>query len=473
MSHARPAAAPAYSRGYLIWAMVVLTAIYTSNFVDRTILTVVQQPIKEELKLTDQQLGLLGGAAFAVLYSTLGVPIARLAEHRSRKTIISIAVVIWSVMTALCGTAGGYAPLFAFRIGVGVGEAGASPPSHSMIADYFPAHRRSTALAVYSIGINLGVLIGAAVGGWLAKSFGWRAAFVWVGLPGLVLAALAQFTLREPPRGHSDAAERPPQLADTGEVADPPAAPTLWTVVRHLAARRAFLHNAWATTLVSFAGYGIGQFAVVYFIRQFHMGLAQAGLMFGLIGGVAAGFGTLAGGLLTDLGAKRDARWYVWTPAIALCFAAPLYFLGYSAATWPVAIGFLALAAVLHYTYLAPSFAVMHNMTSPRMRATGTALLLLVLNLVGLGLGPWLVGLGSDMFASHIFHAALLNGGDFAHACPGGRAPAGSAPALAAACAHASAQGVRDAIRTCLLVFLWGAAHYALAAKDLRRNLER
>ena len=448
-----------YSRRYLAWALGLLFLVYTSNFVDRTILSVLQQPIKEELKLTDAQLGLLGGFAFALLYSTLGIPIARLAERRSRKTIITASVLVWSAMTACCGLAQSYGTLFLFRVGVGVGEAGASPPAHSLIADYFPPKRRATALSIYSLGIPIGVLVGSVLGGLIAQRYGWRPAFAVVGLPGLVLALLTQLTLKEPPRGHSEGGE-----------AVGAATPSFMAVVKQLAGRPSFLHVAAGASLTSFASYGIGAFAAPYFIRTFHLSLTQAGLVLGLISGVAAAVGTLGGGLVTDRAARRDVRWYVWTPAIGLVIATPLYIAGYLAPNWPLAVAILIFPPVFQYSYLGPSFGVMHNMVPPRMRATATALLFLAINFIGLGFGPTLVGLASDLFAAHQFAGSPQIGG-FAFLCPGGKAALGASPALSGACRSASAFGVRWAIVVCALVYLWAAAHYALAAKRLRQDM--
>jgi len=452
--------APRYSRGYLIWAMTLLFVVYTSNFVDRTILSVLQQPIKEDLKLSDGQLGLLGGFAFAILYSTLGVPIARLAESRSRKTIITASLVVWSAMTALCGLANNYLSLFAFRVGVGVGEAGASPPAHSLIADYFPPRSRATALSIYSLGIPIGVLLGSVLGGVIAQRYGWRPAFLIVGIPGLVLALLTQLTLKEPPRGHSEG----------GEIVGAPV-PSFRDVLQRLGSRRSFLHVALGASLTSFASYGIGAFSAPYFIRTFHLNLTQAGLVLGLISGVAAGVGTLGGGLVTDRAARRDQRWYVWVPAIGLVIAAPLYVAGYLAPSWPLAVLILIFPPIFQYSYLGPSFGVMHNMVSPRMRATATALLFLMINFIGLGFGPTLVGVASDLFAAHHFatHAGAV--GAFTALCPGGKAAASAPAALNAACHGASAYGVRWAIVVCTAIYLWAAVHYALAARDLRKDL--
>jgi predicted MFS family arabinose efflux permease len=440
--------------------MGLLFLVYTSNFIDRTILSVLQQPIKEDLRLSDSQLGMLGGFAFAILYSTLGIPIARLAERHSRKGIITASLVIWSAMTALCGYAQGYGSLFAFRVGVGVGEAGATPPAHSLIADYFPPQRRATALSIYSLGIPIGVLSGAVLGGIIAQRYGWRPAFAIVGLPGLGLAVLTQFTLREPPRGNSEG----------GEAYGAPL-PSLMDVVRRLASRPAFVHVAAGAALASFGGYGIGAFAAPYFIRTFGLSLSQAGVVMGLISGAAASVGTLGGGVIADRAARRDKRWYVWIPAIGLALATPMYIVGYQLPDWRWAVAVLLVPPMLHYTYLGPSFGVMHNMVTPRMRATATALLFLVINLIGLGLGPTLTGMASDFYAHAHFQTLLGAQAAFGTSCPGGRAVSGSPAALSAACHAASAYGVRWAIVTCTGAYAWAAVHYFLAARHLRRDL--
>ena len=445
--------APVYSRRYLAWALGLLFATYACSFADRSILSVLQQPIKEELLLSDAQLGLLGGFAFAALYSTLGIPIARLAERGGRRTIISFSLLLWSAMTALCGTAQSYGALFALRMGVGVGEAGGNPPAQSLIADYFPPERRATALSIYSLGISAGIVAGSVLGGAIAQRYGWRAAFYVAGLPGIALALLVRLTLREPPHGASDKAH--------ATATTPPAI----TAVLRLAARRpALLNIAVGAALTSFAGYGINAFSAPYLIRAFHVGLTTAGLYLGLIAGVTAAIGTLAGGLVTDRLAPRDTRWYVRVPAIGLAAAAPLYAAGYMMPTAPLSLAVLVVPPLFHYAYLGPTFGLLHNMVGARMRATATALLYFVINFVGLGFGPTVVGAASDWYARRAF------AGDFAASCPGG---VGASPGLAEACGLASAHGVRLAIVSCTAVYLWAAVHYALAARTLRRDLDR
>lgn len=475
----RPDTAPAdgftVSRGYLLWVLVILVAINAVNFIDRTIIYILAQPIKTELQLADWQLGLMGGLTFAIFYATLGLPIARLAERKSRVAIISAATGVWSIMTALCGVAQNFTQLLLCRIGVGIGEAGCSPPAHSLISDYFPVERRATALSVFSFGVPLGALLGAAFGGWAAEELGWRTAMIAVGLPGLVLALIAWTTLREPPRGHSEVVPDAIATAQaTGAGLELPAEPetaTLGQVARRLFGRWTFIHVALGAALASFAGYGIGQFSAAYFMRAFGLDLQTVGVVIGVIGGVAAAFGTLAGGVLTDWAGRHDRRWYVWIPAIGLILSCPLYVTGYLVDDWHLATGILAIAAVLHYPFLGPSFAVTHAMVQPRMRATASALLVLVITLIGLGLGPLLVGLGGDILAAQTF-ADLGIDGAFSQLCPGGAAPAGSDATLAAACAQASAEGIQWAIVLCALVYGWAGLHYALASRSLIADAE-
>jgi MFS family permease len=475
--------APSYTEGYKRLVVGLLLAAYTFNFIDRTILATIGQAIKVDLKLTDTQLGLLGGLAFAILYTLLGIPIARLAERWNRVSIISIAVVVWSGFTVACGFAGGFVTLLLLRVGVGIGEAGCSPPSHSLISDYFEPKRRASALSVYAFGIPLGAMIGAMAGGWLAQHLGWRWAFMIVGAPGVLLAALIKFLVREPPRGHSDAAAVP----------DAPAGRWLATEIGELAAVTRILFGGWpmlnmmlGVTLVSFAGYGIGQFAPPYFNRAFGLDYATVGLIFGLVGGFSAGVGTLAGGFISDFAGRRNARWYALTPAIGVAIATPLYAAVYLQNDWRFAAVVLLFPAAFGYTYLAPTFGVVQNVVGTRRRATAAAVMLLFLNIIALGGGPLFTGWMIDTLGQfHFTHP----GGSFAQAlagvfggahdalrfstqCPGGRAPAGAAAALTAQCHSVEALATRQGILVTIVFYAWGALHYLLASFGLAKRLE-
>jgi predicted MFS family arabinose efflux permease len=493
------ASAPAYSDGYKGTVLALLVVAYTFNFIDRTIISTIGQAIKVDLKLTDAQLGWLGGLSFALLYTALGIPIARLAERKSRVNIISIAIVVWSAFTALCGTATTYVQLLLYRVGVGVGEAGLSPPAHSLISDYFEPKKRASALSIYSLGIPFGTMFGAIAGGWIAQNVSWQAAFMLVGLPGILVAIAIKLFIKEPPRGWSDRQiaadvtgvavdETPGALGREASVAGAPdtapaavsSAPTptmekppgMMVVARRLFGSWGMFHMAAGITMASFAGYGTGQYAPPYFIREFGLGLATVGLAIGLIAGISNGLGTLLGGYLTDWASKRTVRWYALVPAIGLIAATPLYIFAYTRESYQLAWAILLLPGVLHYTYLGPTFGVVQNAMDVRMRATAVALLFFVLNLIALGFGPPFTGWCIDMFAQRAW-AEAGGLGSFNAACPGGIGPEGGPAALDAACKAAMAQGTRWGIVSNLLIYAWAGVHYLLAAITLPRDIAR
>jgi len=484
--------APIFSSGYKRAVLGLLVLAYTFNFIDRTIIATIGQAIKVDLKLTDQDLGLLGGLSFAVLYTLLGIPIARLAERANRVSIIAISMVVWSGFTAACGLAASFVQLLALRVGVGIGEAGCSPPSHSLISDYFEPERRSSALSVYAFGIPLGAMIGAIAGGWLAKNFGWRVAFMVVGLPGVVMALMIKLIVKEPPRGHSEPAGTSAHSAAGAHQAGEGFVAWAGAEIAELASVAASLFGRWpvcnmvlGVTITSFAGYGSGAFAPPYFNRAFGLDYATVGLIFGLIGGFSAGIGTLAGGFLSDWAGKRGARWYSLVPAIGLAIATPLYLLGYTELNWKAAALVLLLPGVFAYTYLGPTFGVVQNVVDARRRATAAAVLLLFLNIIALGGGPvftgWLIDALAQFHFTHPGAAGILQslGGllaepgtvSFAHACPGGAAPAGAAAAVAASCKATLVTATRQGILVTILFYAWGALHYFLGSFGLARQL--
>lgn len=443
---------PQVSSRTSLWVLLLMTLTYTSSFMDRTILSIIQTPIKEELQLSDTQLGLLGGLAFALFYSTLGIPVARLAERVDRRWLITASLAIWSVATAASGLARGFASLFALRVAVGVGEAGASPPAHSLITDFFPPHKRGTAFSIYSLGVSAGVLIGSIAGGYCAQRYGWRATFALFGIPGLLLAILIPLTIKEPERGRLDTA----QVKETST-------PSFAAVLRTFAEKRALFHCVAGASIAAFGAYSILSFAAPFFVRTYQATLSEAGLFLGLTGGLSAGIGLFFSGIITDRLSLRDQRWAVWVPAIGLTLAAPGYVMGFLAPTKELAMAILLVPPILQYLYMGPTFGLMHNMVTPRMRATATALLYLSVNLFGMGLGPTLTGFLSDRFA-----AANFPGGHYAASCAGGTA---LDPAVDALCRGAAAVGLRWALIASALAFLWAAIHYLLAARSLRRDL--
>lgn len=433
------------------WVLILMTLTYTSSFMDRTILSIIQHPIKEELGLSDTQLGLLGGFAFALFYSTLGIPVARLAERVDRRWLIAVSLTIWSIATAASGLARGFASLFALRVAVGVGEAGASPPAHSLITDFFAPRRRGTAFSIYSLGVPVGVLLGSIAGGYIAQAYGWRVTFAIFGAPGLLLAMLIPLTIREPARGRLDPGQ---------PVEETP--PDFQAVLQLFARKRALFHCVAGASAAAFGAYSILTFSAPFFIRSFGATLTEAGIFLGLTGGLSAGVGIFVSGILTDRLSLRDRRWAVWIPAIGLLLALPGYVLGFLAPTKEVAMAILLIPPALQYLYLGPTFGLMHNMVPPRMRATATALLYLAVNLFGMGLGPTLTGFLSDRFAG-----ANFAGGDYAARCLTNPPVAD----VAALCRVAAADGLRWALILATGAFLWAAVHYLLAARTLRADL--
>ncbi len=373
---------PAYKR----FALAMLTAVYALNFIDRQILVILQEPIKADMALSDAQLGLLSGFAFAVIYVTAGIPIAYWADRGNRRNVISLAVAVWSGMTAVSGLAQNYGQLLLARVGVGLGEAGGSPPAHSMISDYYPPEQRATALSIYSSGIYVGILLGFLFGGVIAEAFGWRTAFMVVGLPGVLFALVLRFTLREPVRGRWEktAAAHTPQ-------------PGLKQTMALLRDRPSFWYIALGSAFASYVAYGNGNFLPSFLIRNHHMSIAEVGTILALVSGVSGALGTFLGGYLSDRYGTRDMRWYLWIPmlGIALAYFPYLNMLLTDNISSGLVLVFFAL--ILNSFYLGPCIALSHALVEPGMRALTSAVLFFVLNMIGLGLGPFLTGLVSDM----------------------------------------------------------------------------
>jgi predicted MFS family arabinose efflux permease len=449
------AAAAPPSRAYRRYVLGMLIAVYAVNFVDRTILGALGEPIKRDLGLADWQLGVLGGLAFAILYSILGVPIARLAERVNRVGLMSAAIAVWSVMTALCAGAMSFGHLALARIGVGIGEAGCVPPAASLIADYFPPRERATAAGLFAIGVPLGTVAGAIIGALVAEHYGWRAAFLVVGVPGVLLALAFRLTVREPVRGGLDPA------GDAEET------PSLREVVRTLLNKPTFIHICIGSTVASFGGYAIAAFAIPFLLRGFPLSLTEASALFGVLGGGSAAVGVALGGFVADKAGRKDPRYYALIPAAGFMLAAPLYMLAF---TRPTLLGIALVMIpplVMQYIYLGPLTGLCQNMVAPRARATTQALLTLVINLFGLSLGPTLVGWASDLYAAGVFTGAA----GFQSACPGGQAPAGSTAQAVQACRTASFVGLQRALVTASGVYLWAGLHFFLAARHVARDL--
>jgi len=367
---------------YKNYVLFMLTLVYIFNFIDRQILVILQESIKNDLGLSDTQLGLLSGLSFAVFYVLLGIPIARLADRSNRRNIVAASLVVWSGMTALCGMAQNYVQLLLARIGVGVGEAGCSPPAHSMISDYFPPHQRATALSVYSMGIYIGILFGFSLGGWLDAQYGWRFAFIVLGIPGVLFGILFFISVKEPLRS---IAHKP--KAD-GE--------SFLQVLKLLFSKPSFLFLSFAVGLHAFSTYALGNWLPSFLGRVHLMPREDIGLYAGFILGTAGALGTIVGGYLADRLGKKDSSWYIKVSAYSAILAIPFLLLYYFHSSVNIVLISLFIAYTLISTFLGPSIAITHSLVPPHMRAFASAILFFVLNLIGLGLGPLFVGIISD-----------------------------------------------------------------------------
>lgn len=368
------------------YTLGILTLVYTFNFIDRQLLSILQEAIKTELLLTDAQLGLLTGFAFAMFYVTAGVPIARLADRSNRRNIVAASVGLWSFMTAISGFVQNYAQLLLARIGVGIGEAGGSPPSHSIVSDIFPKEQRASALSFYSTGVNLGIMFGFLFGGWLNEFFGWRVAFLVIGVPGIILAGIVFATVPEPIRG----------LLENKKASD--AQVPFSEVVAGLWQRKTFRHMAFACGLNAFAGYGTVNWAASFFIRSHGMTTGELGTWLALSTGLVGAIGIFAGGFLGDKLGARDTRWYLWVPGLSTLLVVPGMLVVFLTSNTYLALVCMFVPGFLQNIYLGNSIATTHNLVGLRWRSTSSAILFLILNIIGLGLGPFAVGLLSDMF---------------------------------------------------------------------------
>lgn len=440
------------TKPYRAYILGVLVVIYTFNFIDRLLISIVQEAIRADFGVSNFMLGLLGGPVFAILYTTLGIPIARLAERHNRITIVSIGAFIWSLMTAACGFAGNFIQLALCRLGVGIGEAACVPPSQSAIADYFPADRRASALSIFSLGIPLGSALAFLGGGWLVANFDWRTAFILLGVPGVAAAILLKLTVKEPPR--SGGAATPPKFGET---------------LKALSTKVSFWHVAFGGALISFVGYGSSQFLVSHLVRNYTLGatpaeeIAHASYAMGAVAGISTALGTFLGGFLVDRLSAKHARVTSWLPALGVGLAIPLYVLSFLQTDFMLAFIFLMLAPIFHYMYLGPMYAVTMGVSQPLQRATSIAILLLIVNLIGYGLGPPFVGAVNDWFAAQILaETTALTLAD----CN----PASVAAQNAATCAAANATGLKYALATTILFLGWAAVHFLLAGRTLVKD---
>jgi MFS family permease len=417
-------------RYYVAW---LLCGVYTLSIMDRQLVAILVEPIRKEFVLKDWHMGLLSGFAFAIFYTVLGVPLARLADRNNRVTIIGVSLLVWSAFTGLTGLARTFVHLLIARVGVAIGEAGCNPAAYSLIGDYFEARRRATALSIFHMGGYIGSFLGLLLGGWIGHTYGWRAAFLLVGLPGIGVALLMKLTLRELPRGFSD----PVRV-----VAEPP---PVGQVVRALLAKTSFRHLAFAAALHNFAVYGVGNWYAAFLMRSHGMNVAKAGTILAICTVIGGAAGTYFGGMLSDrLAARRhDSRYYLWVPALSLIIGFPLSQGVLLFEDTSIVIALLTPVVMCSAAYLAPSITATYGLVGIRARALASAVLLFIINLIGLGLGPLFAGLASDQLRQMFLERGLSE-------------------------AEALGEGLRWSLRIVVAANLWSAAHYFIATRTLR-----
>jgi MFS family permease len=455
--------------------------VYTLNFVDRTLIAVVAQPIIDTFSLSDTQWGLIYGPPFALFYALMGIPIAMLADRFNRVVIISVCIVIWSVMTALCGLTVGFLSLLLCRVGVAIGEAGCTPPANAIISDYFQPSKRAKAFAVYSMGVAIGIMLanlfggpiaqleGADVGTWLegiglvafadhfdwANIEGWRIAFVSIGLPGVLVAALLMLSIRDPARGamdgiaNSDSDQPVVELGYAAASRQLLRKPTFWWMVAGAA-------------LAAFGSYGVTGFQAPFLQREHELDVRDAALYFGAPFAAFSALGTFLGGVATQRFSRITSKAIAWVPAGAFVLAVPCYILAFYADSLSRVFVFWALAVTLHYAYVGSQYNIAQGVVSARARATAVALLLLIVSIIGSGIGPYFVGFFSDFFMQ-----AELGSEISVTACNTVR---DLSPELSDLCARSNSTGLKKSICLTVCVFFISAFCFWKSGETLERD---
>ncbi len=383
------------------WVLGMLAFVYMVNFLDRQLLSILAKPIQDTLHVTDAQLGRIGGLYFALFYCFIAIPVGWLADRTHRVRILALACAIWSAATAACGVAATYGELVAARMTVGFGEAGGVPPSYALISDYFPPQRRGTALALYNLGPPVGQALGIAFGALIAASFSWRAAFLAIGAVGLGAAVLVLLRIPEPRRGRLD-----PPAAPSSAPASPAATTRFWPATARFFARPSFVLVALASGATQFITYGAGNFTALILMREKGMSLRQLAVSYALVVGLCMGGGIFVSGRVIDRFTPRAKQAYALIPAVSLVCAAPLFVAFVWAPHWPLALAFLAGPTFFNSFYLSSAVALVQQDAAPNERVISGALLLLIMNMIGLGLGPTYVGWASyALRSSHPQHA--------------------------------------------------------------------
>ena len=409
-------------RGELNYVLFILAVVSFFNYLDRMVLSMLLEPIKLELALSDAQLGLLAGFAFALFYATFGIPIARIADTRSRVTLLSVCMAVWSAATALCGLAQNFVHMLLARMGVGIGEAGCLPASHSLLSDFVPPKKRAFALSIFQAGGGVGTTLGLVMAGIIAEAYGWRVAFILLGIPGVLIALLVKLTVKDPPRGNYE-----PQSEMRHD--------SFATSLKRLVRRPAFVQVTLAYSIGLFCVYGIAAWLPTFYVRVHGLSLSEVGWLVGMTSGVGNVIGMFGSAYVTPKYISRDRRWEVWWPAWAYLVSAPLYLVAFLTGDINLSFALVFLAAFITGTSIGPGMASVQSLAEPRQRATAVALVMFASAILGQGLGPYAIGLGSD-YLSVMYDA----------------------------------DGLRFAILGSLLLFLWSALHFFIAGRMTNRD---
>ena len=411
--------------GQISLMLIILTLANVINYMDRFALSVLAVPIRNELGFSDTQIGILTGFAFALLYALCGIPLARIADRGSRRMLLTVCLGLWSVMTMLCGAVSGYWQMLIARMGVGVGEAGGVPASHSLLGDCYPPSQRAFAIGIFQSGTGLGLLLGIMLSGLLAHSMGWRWTFVLLGLPGLVLALVIMRYLREPARGGSE--------PETTTV--PGIAPPFPRVLRTLLTRRSYKQLIFGYTLGLFGAYGILQWTPAFLSRSHGLSLDQIGLWYGMAAGLGLFSGMVLGAVTARMLVQRDRRWEVWIPGCAYVLCVPVYFTAFLTDSASLSIALLSVGTLIASSGIGPGLASVQTLAEPRIRATAIALGMFVTSIIGQGGGPFVIGVLSDAWEPSF-----------------------------------QADSLRFALIASLSVMVWSALHFYLASRSLLRD---
>ncbi len=456
------------TKPYRSYVLTTLLVVFILNFIDRSLLAVVAPQMKPELGISDTAFGLLTGFGFALLYTFVGVPLAQFSETRNRVLIMSVCVALWSLMTALCGlatevtigsiTIGAFWILLACRVGVGIGEAGCTPPANSVIADYYPAKSRSTALGFYAMGVTLGGMLANLLGGPITDAYGWRVAFLVLGLPGVAVAIVLRMTVKEPPRGYTD----PPGTVRRDKV-------SFMEGFRELASKRSWWTNAVAATIAAFCGYGIASFQSLFINRTFGLTAGEAAVWINVPAALAGSLGALTTGWLAERLSHRFPSAIAWLPGFGMIISVPFYVLAFSTDNLVVCAVALCIAGFSKYGYLAAQYTIGQGVVSAQVRAVSTAMMLFIINLIGYGFGPLFIGALSDfLFAAQV---ADLGAADLARKACEGAARTALSGDLQAVCKLAHPESLQKSLLITSLLYAVGGGFFLLTARWLRRDM--